>query len=73
MIERALILSNGPNLVIDAPLVEAGGGTAAGTSLDDVQRAHIEAMLRQCDWKIAGKATPPTVSKISGAARSSSG
>jgi formate hydrogenlyase transcriptional activator len=56
VIERALIVSTGPSLVIDAPLVDAGGGDApSGTRLDDVQRAHIEAVLRQCGWKIAGK------------------
>ncbi|HET6900308.1 MAG TPA: sigma 54-interacting transcriptional regulator, partial [Vicinamibacteria bacterium] len=56
VIERALIVSTGPSLVIDAPLVDAAGGDApSGTRLDDVQRAHIEAVLRQCGWKIAGK------------------
>ena len=56
VIERALIVSTGTSLVIDAPLVDAAGGdTPSGTRLDDVQRAHIEAVLRQCGWKIAGK------------------
>ena len=27
---------------------------AVGTSLDDVQRAHIQTVLRQCGWKVAG-------------------
>jgi len=56
VIERALIVSSGPTLVIDAPLLEgAEAENAAGTRLDDVQRVHIEATLRQCGWKIAGK------------------
>ncbi len=56
VIERALIVTTGPSLVIDAPFLEAGAGEAApGTRLDDVERAHIEAVLRLCAWKIAGK------------------
>jgi transcriptional regulator with GAF, ATPase, and Fis domain len=56
LVERALIVSAGPNLEIDAPFAEATGGmTSSLTRLDDVQRAHIEAVLRQCGWKIAGK------------------
>jgi formate hydrogenlyase transcriptional activator len=55
VIVRALILSNGPELVSDAPLVEAAAGPSSGASLAEVQRAHIEEVLRQCDWKIAGK------------------
>jgi formate hydrogenlyase transcriptional activator len=56
VIERALIVSSGPSLEIDAPFLEAmAGGTAVGTRLDDVQRAHIEAVLRQCGWRLAGK------------------
>jgi transcriptional regulator with GAF, ATPase, and Fis domain len=56
VIERALIVSTGVSLVIDAPLLDpAGAEGAPGTRLDDVQRAHIEAVLRQCGWKIAGR------------------
>jgi transcriptional regulator with GAF, ATPase, and Fis domain len=56
LVERALIVSGGPNLEIDAPFAEVTGGVASSlTRLDDVQRAHIEAVLRQCGWKIAGK------------------
>jgi len=56
LVERALIVSTGPNLEIDAPFAEIMGAAASSlTRLDDVQRAHIEAVLRQCGWKIAGK------------------
>jgi transcriptional regulator with GAF, ATPase, and Fis domain len=56
VIERALIVTAGPALMIDAPFLEGSEGDAAtGTRLDDVQRAHIESVLRQCGWKIAGK------------------
>jgi transcriptional regulator with PAS, ATPase and Fis domain len=54
VIERALIVSAGPTLEVDAPFLEARAQTR-GTSLDDVQRAHIEEVLRQCGWKVAGK------------------
>ena len=56
VIERALIVSSGPILAIDAPLLDsAEAESPSGTRLDDVQRVHIEATLRQCGWKIAGK------------------
>jgi formate hydrogenlyase transcriptional activator len=57
MVERALILSNGPTLSVDAAFLHGPGAGAAGfgASLAEVQRAHIEATLRQCGWKVAGK------------------
>jgi formate hydrogenlyase transcriptional activator len=56
LIVRALILSDGPDLVSDAPLQEGPrAGSPSGASLDEVQRAHIEEVLRQCEWKVAGK------------------
>jgi transcriptional regulator with GAF, ATPase, and Fis domain len=57
LIERALIVSSGSTLVIDAPILEAADGETparAGT-LDDVQRAYIREVLKQCGWKLAGK------------------
>ena len=56
LIVRALILSDGPDLVSDAPLLDGPrAGLRSGASLDEVQRAHIEEVLRQCEWKVAGK------------------
>ena len=55
VIERALIVSTGPTLALDAPFLEARGEPMPGNSLDDVQRAHILAVLRQCGWKVAGR------------------
>jgi transcriptional regulator with GAF, ATPase, and Fis domain len=56
LIERALIVSDSPTLSLDAPLFPAvSAEAAAGPSLDAVQRAHIEAVLRECGWKVAGK------------------
>ena len=56
VIERALIVTTGPTLAVDAGFLERAPGPAAhGTTLDDVQRAHIQEVLRQCGWKVAGK------------------
>jgi transcriptional regulator with PAS, ATPase and Fis domain len=54
VIERALIVTTGSTLAIDAGFLE-DARQAVGTSLDDVQRAHIQEVLRQCGWKVAGK------------------
>jgi transcriptional regulator with PAS, ATPase and Fis domain len=56
VIERALIVTTDSTLAVDAGFLEdARGQAATGTSLDDVQRAHIQEVLRQCGWKVAGK------------------
>jgi len=57
VVERAMIASTGDTLQLDAPLaftprVEA---TAEPTdNLDAMQRAHIEAVLERCGWRING-------------------
>jgi transcriptional regulator with GAF, ATPase, and Fis domain len=57
VIERALIVTTGSTLAFDARFLETAGETQplAGPGLDDVQRAHIVDVLRQCGWKVAGK------------------
>jgi formate hydrogenlyase transcriptional activator len=57
LIERALIVSSGPELAIDAPFVDVftGATTPPGMRLDEVERRHIETVLRQCGWKLAGR------------------
>src|SRR5262249_23484758 len=53
VIERAVILANGPTLEItlgDAPTAEAPGES----TLEDVERAHILHVLGQTDWVIDG-------------------
>jgi transcriptional regulator with GAF, ATPase, and Fis domain len=55
VIERALIVTAGSTLAVDAGFLDHARGQAVGTSLDDVQRAHIQEVLRQCGWKVAGK------------------
>ncbi len=61
VIERAMIRSTGDTLLLDdtfgprqAP--RADGAGAVGDTLDAIQRAHIEAVLSECGWRINGRA-----------------
>jgi formate hydrogenlyase transcriptional activator len=57
VVERAMIASNGDTLQLDDALGAGRRGAqlaAASDNLDDVQRAHIEAVLTQCGWRING-------------------
>lgn len=59
VVERAMIASNGDTLELDghsalgASMATASQVETPGT-LDAVQRAHIELVLRQCGWRING-------------------
>jgi transcriptional regulator with GAF, ATPase, and Fis domain len=61
VVERAMIASDGHVLRLDTPL--AFNGTTASSVemragaelLHDVERAHINAMLERCGWRINGK------------------
>jgi formate hydrogenlyase transcriptional activator len=58
VVERALIFTSGDVLAADASFLEAvdrrpAAGT--GTALQDIERAHIQAVLRACGWKVAGR------------------
>lgn len=54
VIERALIVSTGPTLAVDAPFLDRGDARP-GNRLDDVQRSHIREVLQQCGWRVAGR------------------
>ena len=57
IVERAMIASSGDTLQLDDPLGFWGRSTApsdVSDNLDAVQRAHIEAVLQQCGWRING-------------------
>jgi formate hydrogenlyase transcriptional activator len=57
IVERAMIASSGDTLQLDDPLgFHARSTTQSELSdnLNAVQRAHIEAVLRQCSWRING-------------------
>jgi formate hydrogenlyase transcriptional activator len=57
VVERAMIASQGDTLQLDAPLALSPRGRAHSDTtenLDAVQRAHIEAVLERCGWRING-------------------
>lgn len=63
VIERAVILSPGPTLELDARQLAstalptaADGGEAESTSLEDVERRHVRAILERSEWVIEGSA-----------------
>jgi transcriptional regulator with GAF, ATPase, and Fis domain len=55
VIERALILSTGPTLRLDAAFAAPIRRSAdPAERLDDVERAHVVRVLERCHWRING-------------------
>jgi transcriptional regulator with GAF, ATPase, and Fis domain len=57
VVERALILSNGPSLELEPELLGAAieEHAAAGSgSLEEVERRHVRSVLEACHWRISG-------------------
>jgi transcriptional regulator with GAF, ATPase, and Fis domain len=57
VVERAMIVSNGPALEIDLPLVagaKVGSEGQSGQSLVDVEREHILSVVESTGWRIRG-------------------
>jgi transcriptional regulator of acetoin/glycerol metabolism len=54
VIERAVILTDGRQLELHAPEIEARSQTRI-VSLDEANRAHIRAALLAVEWRISGK------------------
>ncbi len=54
VIERALILSDGPDLHLDAAFGRSKGHHDPGERLDEVERAHLLRVLERCQWRISG-------------------
>lgn len=61
VIERAIILTDGPVVEIDPEMLpgststsEAVGSGSSGSSLEAIERQHILAVLQQTDWVIEG-------------------
>jgi transcriptional regulator with GAF, ATPase, and Fis domain len=52
VIERAMIVSNGPTLEIDLPKTAATAGSSK--RLADVEREHIRAVVQATGWRIRG-------------------
>jgi len=54
VIERAMILNNGPTLVVDLPNSQSQAAPPS-LSLQSVERAHILAVLERTGWRVRGK------------------
>ena len=56
VVERAMIASTGDTLHLDdaVPFAKRSHAVGATEALDSVQRAHIEAVLEKCGWRING-------------------
>jgi len=53
MVERAMILSNGPTLVIDVPEGPVAASVAS-LCIEDVERFHILQVLERTGWRVRG-------------------
>ena len=55
VIERALILSPGPVLQLDAAFADSSSKGGNGSDrADDVERAHLLRILERCQWRLSG-------------------
>ena len=54
VVERAVIVSNGPRLAIEPPGARRGGRRQSSTQLADVEREHIRSVLERTGWRIRG-------------------
>lgn len=54
VVERAMILSNGPSLVVDVPDISAAI-SAPSLSFAEMERKHIIAILDRTRWRVRGK------------------
>jgi formate hydrogenlyase transcriptional activator len=55
VVERAVIVSNGPRLVIEPPRAKAAG-VRRHVRLQDVEREHIRGVLERTGWRVRGDA-----------------
>ncbi|MCM2359619.1 MAG: sigma 54-interacting transcriptional regulator [Geobacteraceae bacterium] len=62
-IERAMILSHGPTLVIDVP-DSTGVVSAATLSLEEMERLHIISVMESAGWRVRGRNGAAEILKI---------
>ena len=55
VIERAMIVSLGPSLQVQLPLLTAEKKATLGGNLKEVERAHILGVLEKTGWRVMGK------------------
>ena len=58
VVERALIMTSGSTLAADPAFLQAAPVRSAvgpRASLAEAERAHILAVLEDCDWKVSGE------------------
>jgi len=53
LIERAVIMANGPRLIVDPP-VSVRAEPAESTSLHDIGATHIRSVLERVGWRVRG-------------------
>jgi len=56
IIERAMIISSGPDLEIEMPGISSERAPLEIKEMDEVERNHISHILNLTDWRIRGKA-----------------
>jgi PAS domain S-box-containing protein len=54
VVERAMIVSPGATLLVEAPALEGPPPPQSATRLDDVDRRHIVAVLETTGWRVRG-------------------
>ena len=54
VIERAMIVAQGPRLVVPVPTGSAAASTQRSEVLEDVEREHIRRVLEQTGWRVRG-------------------
>ena len=55
IVERSMILADGPRLTLTLPKPSAAPQTAHSAKLEDVQREHVRKVLDMCHWKVRGQ------------------
>jgi transcriptional regulator with GAF, ATPase, and Fis domain len=54
VIERAVILATGPNLVVEAPRLDPQPLARIAMTLTEVEVSHIRAVLTSTNWRVRG-------------------